>query len=125
LFEELFSLLPSTLECSTLLSNLILHLTERIDNILDLVLELRTGEVVIEDFHLLVLRDEAGTQVRHRLDLSAEHHGDREDIRPLDEPDSLIETEFLDFFREDCRHEDRDIGIHAEAIFLELVDPAI
>ena len=61
----------------------------------------------------------------HRLDLSTEHHGDREDVRPLDEPHSLIETEFLDFLGQDCRHEYRDIGVHTEAIFSEFLHPAI
>jgi hypothetical protein len=125
LFEEGFTLFPPTLERSTLLGDLVLHLTESVDDILHLILELRRGEIVIEDFHLLILRHQTGAEVCHRLDLSAEHHGDREDIRPLDEPDSLIETELVDLFREDGSHEDRDVGIHTEAVFLQLLDPAI
>ena len=61
----------------------------------------------------------------HRLYLSAEHHRNREDVRPLDEPDSLVETELVDIFREDGGHEDRDIGIDTETVFLELLDPTI
>ena len=54
LFEEGFAFFPSGLERSTLFGDLVLHLTERIDDILDLVLELRACEIVVEDFHLFI-----------------------------------------------------------------------
>lgn len=121
--EFLFPFAPQSLHGAFFSFQIVLHRTERADDVFYFRAEFRPGKVPVKEFHFFFAPDHALPLLREREKLVAEGLRERKEVFRFGHPYAFVKTEMADAFRYDGRYEDAHVRLGENAVVLEFLNP--